>query len=143
MCRALGIPIPFLPISGKNEYRLFTLLVHQLSGFNDEKMAIEWCKHVDGKSIFPKLPVYLREYHKHWLRNQRIQDAVKNMKSEIELLEAINKRQTPVELSPPTRISEIMIEGDDSGGLYADNYVEKNGLWALAWLGPAFPSIIA
>jgi hypothetical protein len=83
-------------------------------------MAIEWCKHVDGVLIFPKLLVYLREHHKHWLRNQRIQDAVKNMKSEIELLEAINKRETPAELSPTT-------EGDDSGGLSADNDMEKNG----------------
>jgi hypothetical protein len=97
-------------------------------------MAIEWCKHVDGVLIFPKLLVYLREHHKHWLRNQRIQDAVKNMKSEIELLEATNKRQTPAELSPTT-------EGDDSGGLSADNDMEKNGRWALAWQGPAFPSM--
>jgi hypothetical protein len=59
MCRALGIPIPFLPVSGNNEKRLITLLVHQLSGFNDAKMAIEWCEHVDGVSIFPKLPVCL------------------------------------------------------------------------------------
>jgi hypothetical protein len=135
MCRALGIPIPFLPVSGKNEYHLFTLLVHQLSGFDEEKMAIEWCKYVDGVSIFPKLPVYLCEYHKHWLHNERIKDAVKNMKSEIELLEAINKRQTPPELSPTT-------EGDDLGSLSADNDMEKNGQWALAWQGPAFPSML-
>ncbi len=88
-------------------------------------------------SIFPKLPVYLREYHKHWLRNQRIQDAVKNMKSEIELLEATNKRQTPAELSPTT-------EGDDSGGLSADNDMEKNGRWALCLTrASALPSMIA
>jgi hypothetical protein len=60
MCRALGIPIPFLPVSRKNGYRLIILLVHQLSGFDDAKMAIKCCKHVDGVSIFPKLPVYLR-----------------------------------------------------------------------------------
>jgi hypothetical protein len=42
MCRALVIPIPFLPLIGKKEYRLFTLLVHQLlSRFDDKKMAIE------------------------------------------------------------------------------------------------------
>jgi hypothetical protein len=52
------------------------------------------------------------------------------MKSEIELLEAINKRQTPAEILQPT--SGIMTEGDDSDGLSADNDVEKNGLWALA-----------
>jgi hypothetical protein len=35
------------------------------------------------------------------------------MKSEIELLEAINKRQTPPEISQPTGISGIMTAGDD------------------------------
>jgi hypothetical protein len=95
-------------------------------------------------SIFPKLPVYLREYHKHRLRNQRIQDAVKNMKSEIEPLEAINKRQGPAEVAPPTGISGIMTEVDDSGGLSADTDVEKNDRWAIAWSGPsAFPSVDA
>jgi hypothetical protein len=66
------------------------------------------------------------------------------MKSELELLEAINERQTPSEISQqPTGNSGIMTEGDDLGGLSVDNDVEKNGLWALAWLGPAFPSMIS
>jgi hypothetical protein len=97
------------------EYHLLNLLAHQLSRSDDTKMAVEWCKHVDVVPIFPKLPVYLSGYHKEWLRNQRIQDAVKNMKSEIELLEAMNKRQTPAEISPPIGISGIMAEGDDLG----------------------------
>jgi hypothetical protein len=43
------------------------------------------------------------------------------MKSEIELLDAINRRQTPAELTPPTGISGMMTEGDNSGGSSADN----------------------
>jgi hypothetical protein len=88
--------------------------------------------------------VYLHEYHKHWLRNQQIQDAVMDMKSDIQLLEeAINKRQTPAELSPSTEISGIMTEGDDLDGLSVDNDVEKNDLQACAWLGSsAFSSMI-
>jgi hypothetical protein len=36
-----------------------------------------------------------------------------------------------------------MTEGDDLVGLAANNNLEKNGPWAaLAWLGPAFPSVI-
>jgi hypothetical protein len=62
------------------------------------------------------------------------------MKSELELLEAINKRQTPAEIS--TGISRIMTEGDDLGCLSTDNDLERNGLWALPWMGPAFPSMI-
>ena len=65
------------------------------------------------------------------------------MKSEqAELLEAINKRQSPAEISQPTGISGIIAEGDYLGGLSADNDVEKNGKWALAWQGPAFPSML-
>jgi hypothetical protein len=66
------------------------------------------------------------------------------MKSELELLEAINKTQTPPGISQQTGISGMMTEGDDLGGFSVDNDVEQNGLWgALAWLGPAFPSMIA
>jgi hypothetical protein len=43
------------------------------------------------------------------------------MKSELELFEAINKRQIPPEISQPTGISGMMTEGtDDSGGLSAE-----------------------
>jgi hypothetical protein len=41
-------------------------------------MALEWCKFVDSKTIFPKLPVYLlRAYFDRYVRNdRRVQDAV-------------------------------------------------------------------
>lgn len=35
MCRALGIPIPFLLVREENEYRLFPQLVYQMGGFDD------------------------------------------------------------------------------------------------------------
>jgi hypothetical protein len=66
----------------------------------------------------------------------------KMLSKELELLEAINKRQTAAEISPPTGISGIVTEGDDLGCLSANNSVERNGPWALPWLGPAFPSRI-
>jgi hypothetical protein len=58
MCRALEIPTPFLMVMERNEYHLYTLLVHQLSGFDDEKIAMEYCKNVEEVSTFPKLLVY-------------------------------------------------------------------------------------
>jgi hypothetical protein len=42
-------------------------------------------------AIFPKLPVYLREYHGTYLKNGRVKDVVKAMKSDVELLDALNK----------------------------------------------------
>jgi hypothetical protein len=71
-----------------------------MHGFDTKAMAILWMDHVDGVTIFPKLPVYSHEYYKHWQRNQqRIQDAVRNhMKSESDLLDELNKRRMPAEL---------------------------------------------
>ena len=40
-------------------------------------MAISWCGFVDGIAIFPKLPVYLRNYHPTMETNQFIKDSSK------------------------------------------------------------------
>jgi hypothetical protein len=52
-------------------------------------------------TIFPKLPVYLREYHHHdiYLYNGRVKDAVKATKSDVELLDALNKELVPPDLA--------------------------------------------
>ncbi len=41
-------------------------------------MAIDWWYKVDGVTVFPELPVYLRNYHAAWQKNQRIKDAVQS-----------------------------------------------------------------
>jgi hypothetical protein len=58
-------------------------------------MALRWRSNVDGVTIFLMLPVYLREYHLIYLKNRRVKDAVKAMKSHVELLEVINKELVP------------------------------------------------
>jgi hypothetical protein len=45
-------------------------------------MVIEWFKHVNGTTVFPKLPVYLQMHYGQWERNQRLKDAVKSSKTE-------------------------------------------------------------
>jgi hypothetical protein len=96
LCLSMGIPVPFLPCHGIEEAKLFSKLMLQLPGrFDAEKMSIEWCKYVDGVTIFPKLPVYLRSYREAWEQNRRVRDAVKNMTSRIEMLEEINKKEAP------------------------------------------------
>ena len=96
LCLSMGIHVPFLPCHGMEEAKLFSKLMLTLpGGFDAEKMAIEWCKQVDGINIFPKLPVYLRSYREAWERNRRVRDAVKNMTSRIEMLEEINRKEAP------------------------------------------------
>jgi hypothetical protein len=96
LCSSMGIPVPFLPCHGMEEAKLFSKLMLTLpGGFDGEKMAVEWCKYVDGVNVFPKLPVCLRSYREAWERNRRVRDAVKNMSSHIEMLEATNKKEAP------------------------------------------------
>jgi hypothetical protein len=100
MCRQQGIPIPFLPVDGKAEYKLFShLMLFELKRFDENEMAMKWIDSVDGVYIFPKLPHQLRKYHKLWERNRRVQNAVDNMKSEIDILDALNKEQVPSDLA--------------------------------------------
>jgi hypothetical protein len=69
----MNIKLPFLPVQGEEEYRLFERLVLLVSPNLDfEKMAIKWCGYVAGIAIFPKLPVYLQTHHTLWTKNQRV-----------------------------------------------------------------------
>jgi hypothetical protein len=129
LCEAQGVHVPFLPVSIAQEYILFTMLIRQMHGFDADSMAILWMEHVNGVTIFPKLPVYLQEYYKHWQRNQRIQDAIKNMKSEKDFLDELNKRHVPAELlvattttttELPMNVATPALQVDDSAGLDLD-----------------------
>ena len=93
LSRKMGIKIPFLPVIGKDPERLFGQLIRASDGpFDDRKMAVDWCQHVDGVNIFPTLPVYLRMYHEHFLRGRRAEDACTHMQDEKAALEKLNKR---------------------------------------------------
>ena len=73
------MPLPFLPIFGEKEHSLFNKLLLSSNNStkpNFDKISLQWCKHVDGLNIFPKLPVYLRLHFSNWQYNQRVKDAV-------------------------------------------------------------------
>jgi hypothetical protein len=106
VAECMGVPLPFLPARGEDEAKLFVHLVLVMGeAFDADHMALEWCKHVDGKTIFPKLPVCLRAHFDRHLRNRRVKDAVSVMKSDIELLEELNKELVPEELIEPDQES--------------------------------------
>ena len=46
-----GAPLPLLPITSKEEKQLFSRLYSSSIGTNFNQMALEWCKHVDGKTV--------------------------------------------------------------------------------------------
>ena len=84
----MGFELPFLPVDTPEEVKLFNKLALKfkesgnLSKVLDfDKMAIEWCDYVDGTTIFPKLPVYLRSYHPNMLANQFMRAQTQSMVS--------------------------------------------------------------
>eukprot|EP00966_Prymnesium_polylepis_P298673 6902177-Prymnesium_polylepis.1 len=95
LCKSMGTPLPLLPVHGKQENLLFSsLALQQLGGTRSnarldfDALAIVWCAHVNGTTIFPKLPVYLRQHFTSWERNQRIKDALRTVTPDLDELRA-------------------------------------------------------
>ena len=100
LCRRMGTPAPLLPVHGEEECKLFDLLVRTTHvNLDFDQMAIDWCDKVDGVTIFPKLPVYLRTHHTAWLRNQAVRDAVRAAESGEAELRRLNE-QTALQIFP-------------------------------------------
>ena len=79
LCKMTKTKLPFVPVVRKEEKMLFNRMLLGMEGTPDfDKMAIDWCMHVDGVNIFPKLPVYLRRHYSNYLHSQQVRDAVAN-----------------------------------------------------------------
>jgi len=63
-------------------------------------LAMEWIKHVDGITKFPKLPVHLRNYREHFDRNKKVENAYKEARTERELLSELNEKLLPSPTDP-------------------------------------------
>lgn len=117
LSQKMGIPLPVLPLTGsKDENKLFADLLRQ-GPFDAEKMAREWCRHVDGSKIFPTLPVYLRTHHESYLRTRRAQDASKNMEREVRALAELNKRLLEESCAAQAAIGQQYIPPQLPGGV--------------------------
>ncbi len=94
LCEAMGTKVPFLPVHGEKEYKLFATLVFESSGsFDGEGMALQWMKHVDGVEIFPKLPAHLRTHLQRHDHNLRVRRATREMKATVEQLRQLNNQE--------------------------------------------------
>jgi hypothetical protein len=97
---SMGVAIPFLPVHGIEEAKLFSTLVLEIPIFDENTMMVEWCNHMNGTTIFPKFPVNLRLHFTKWGHKQCVQYAVKNVRSGTALLEEFNNFDT-VEMGIP------------------------------------------
>ena len=138
LSRKMGIRIPFLPVIGKDPERLFGQLIRALDGkFDDQKMAVEWCRHIDGINIFPTLPVYLRIYHEHFLRGRRAEDACRDMQDETAALEKLNQTS----LAEAVKEMEEVYCGVEWAGVDDGEEEPQNERVAAAPFSPFWPTI--
>jgi hypothetical protein len=91
MAKHAGVQVPFMPVHGEGEMKLFTQLIACSTDAKPdfEQMALNWVKHVDGVDVFPKLPVYLRTYFTTWTRNQAAKNAMAKAKPAAALLQQV------------------------------------------------------
>ena len=116
LCRTMTVKLPFLPIDTDEEKLLYSRLT--LAGITDpNRMALEWIKSVDGKNIFPKLPVHLRNYKQTFDRNRRVQLNFEGARSQVELLAELNATLCP----EPERTSDQLATVEEENEEVVEN----------------------
>ncbi len=92
LCKAMGTDVPFLPVHGEKEYKLFARLVlySDNNTFDEQAMALKWMEFVDGVEVFPKLPAHLRMHLQRYDHNRRVRRATREMKTTVEQLQQLN-----------------------------------------------------
>mmetsp|Transcript_32797 Transcript_32797/g.55526 ORF Transcript_32797/g.55526 Transcript_32797/m.55526 type:complete len:369 (-) Transcript_32797:4-1110(-) len=115
MCDAMGVPLPFLPFSGKEgkaESQLFAKLMLMHKGtLDDVKFALEWCKHVDPEqNIHAKLPCHIRVQAAKFDRNQRIRATMEKAKNGRDLLKELHSKILPAMLEEESGSSDAQAD---------------------------------
>lgn len=130
MCRVMGVDLPFLPFSTDEERKQFALCVLDPNfPDRDEDAAIAWCNYVDGKVIFPKLPVHIRNYRERFERNERVKQSVENARAGNEKLAELNAALTCLPIEGRNAIREPHPIPDPlPQALHAEPYVEVGGI---------------
>jgi hypothetical protein len=146
LCRSMGVEIPFLPVCRPKEIKLFSnIMLDVVNKFDSEKMALLWVDHVDGREIFPKLPVQLRKYHKKWDVNRRIKTGQEAMKKQNELLMKELSERVPSELYQRRKQphgASVAAQGEDVLILPIQQTGNQVPIWQhqrVMWRNPVMP----
>ena len=93
IAKCMKLPLPPLPVYTTKAKALFRKIVRPyIESMDFDKMAIEWCQHVDGQDIMPVLPAHLRSHFALWQRSERVQDAMDKAESGVAALANLNKQ---------------------------------------------------
>ena len=98
VAKCQGVAIPFLPVSTKEERDVFRTLMLEYAKANHigatdfDRMSIDWVDKVNGTTVMPKLPAYLRAYYKKFEHSLKISDAHKRTRRGLSKLATLNAR---------------------------------------------------
>lgn len=109
---AMNVKCPFLPVLKDEEKQLFSrLMLEHGEKIDENKMAREWCKYVDGKDIFPKLPTHLRTYFNQYEKRHNIKKferATATLRRRLEVVnEIFNESEVAVEESTTMESDDV------------------------------------
>ncbi|GFH55445.1 hypothetical protein CTEN210_11921 [Chaetoceros tenuissimus] len=92
------LKVPPLPWNTVAEKKLFPGLLRKAQrGANvnetivDERLCMSILRYVDGKKVFPKLPVHNRLYRKRYIFNSKVKDSCSKLASARRLIQAVNE----------------------------------------------------
>ena len=111
LMKAMNVQCPFPPILSDEEKLLFSKMILQYVDptFDEYKMSRDWCKHVDGVNIFPKLPTHLRTHFDVWERRHNVKKLGRATEAVRLRLKELN---SICSLAPPN--SENVCNNDDT-----------------------------
>ena len=87
----MGIKLPFLTFWGEEESKQFAnYVLIKAAPIIDKTAAVDWCRFIDGKTIYSKLLSQICIYVTKFDRNRRVKECVSRAKTGIELPEELN-----------------------------------------------------
>ena len=96
--------LPFLPFDTEEERKQFARCVLDPAfPVTDGDAAIKWCDYVEGKNIFPKLPVHLRTNRKAFEKNERVRHIKQKLRGANAKISALNDALTSAATEPAQR----------------------------------------
>jgi len=118
--KCMGVELPFLPVTTREEKDLFSRLIRQGASVGHDALALEWMKHVDGKNIFPKLPVYIRTYLTKYHKSASARKSAAIAESGMAIIKKINSKNAtsasskePAVSSEPTLPPSLPVRSPD------------------------------
>ena len=133
LSKSTGLQVAPIPWNTPQELKLFPKLLQEAQQRHGTKetaivndLAFSILKHVDGKTVFPKLPVYNRLYLKRFTMGRRVKSCTKTMKNESATLDVLNQITTSTASDADDEAAEITFDIGATSDHHHPNIQQKH-----------------